>query len=65
MLLVAVLIMFHYPFNLAVLLQPLDGLTLVILVFTLGNPQQDLGIAMLDVHLQWDQGDPLVLEGPS
>ena len=55
--------MLHYPFNLPVLFPALDGLPLVILVLTLGNPQQNLSIAMLDVHLQRNQGNPLVLEG--
>ena len=55
--------MLHYPRDLALLFAAPDVVALVVLVLPLGQAEEDLGEAVLEVHLERDQGDPLGGQG--
>lgn len=54
-----ILVMFQNTFDLALLLTLLDRLALVVFMLPLSQAQQYFGIAMLDIHFQRNQRNPL------
>lgn len=51
--------MFQNTFDLALLLTLLDRLALIVFMLSLSQAQQYFGIAMLDIHFQRNQRNPL------
>lgn len=59
------LIMFHNSFDLTLLVTPLDGFSLIVLMFTSCYPNQNFGKAIFEINFQRNNCDSFILSNLS